>query len=103
MFDVRMLDVQVLRGLSFSSMRWSPHTPSTPRYLRDVHGRAIEPIVAEMKGIVHFCLAAIRAKIEVDESLAGFSSFQLFGFDFMLDANFKVWLIEVNASPATAA
>ncbi len=27
---------------------------------------------------------------------------QVFGFDFMLDADFRVWLIEVNGSPAVA-
>ncbi|CAM9807797.1 unnamed protein product, partial [Heterosigma akashiwo] len=31
------------------------------------------------------------------------TAFNLFGFDFMLDARHKVWLIEVNSSPAVAA
>ena len=31
------------------------------------------------------------------------ASFQLFGFDLMLDAYFHLWLLEVNATPAVAA
>lgn len=31
-----------------------------------------------------------------------YQSFQLFGFDFMLDESFKVWLIEINGAPACA-
>lgn len=28
------------------------------------------------------------------------NSFEMYGFDFMVDTNLKVWLIEVNSSPA---
>lgn len=31
-----------------------------------------------------------------------YHSFQLFGFDFMVDEELKVWLIEVNGAPACA-
>lgn len=31
-----------------------------------------------------------------------YQSFQLFGFDFMVDEELKVWLIEVNGAPACA-
>jgi tubulin--tyrosine ligase len=31
-----------------------------------------------------------------------YQSFQLFGFDFMVDESFKVWLIEINGAPACA-
>jgi len=27
------------------------------------------------------------------------NSFELFGFDFMIDEDFRVWLIEVNTNP----
>lgn len=27
------------------------------------------------------------------------NTFEIFGFDFMIDQNYKVWLIEVNSSP----
>jgi len=28
------------------------------------------------------------------------NSFEFFGYDFMVDDEFKVWLIEVNSSPS---
>uniref|UniRef100_A0A7S1JDB9 Tubulin--tyrosine ligase n=1 Tax=Eutreptiella gymnastica TaxID=73025 RepID=A0A7S1JDB9_9EUGL len=31
-----------------------------------------------------------------------YRAFQLFGFDFMIDDSFKVWLLEINGSPAAA-
>jgi len=31
-----------------------------------------------------------------------YDSFQLFGFDFMIDQQYKVWLLEVNGAPAAA-
>jgi len=27
------------------------------------------------------------------------NNFEIFGFDFMIDANFKPWLIEINTNP----
>ena len=31
-----------------------------------------------------------------------FNSFELYGFDFVVDKDLKLWLIEVNMSPACA-
>lgn len=28
------------------------------------------------------------------------NTFEVFGIDFMIDVNYKVWLIEINKSPA---
>ena len=46
---------------------------------------------------VYICLQEI-----ITDGL-GYRSFQVFGFDFMLDCDFKVWLIEVNGAPACAS
>lgn len=46
------------------------------------------------------CLTCIESAISTKH--LSYQSFQLFGFDFMVDKNFKVWLIEINGAPACA-
>ncbi|GCB75910.1 hypothetical protein scyTo_0015393 [Scyliorhinus torazame] len=46
------------------------------------------------------CLMCIEPAIGT--KLLPYHSFQLFGFDFMVDEDLKVWLIEVNGAPACA-
>lgn len=46
------------------------------------------------------CLTCIESAISTKH--LSYQSFQLFGFDFMVDENFKVWLIEINGAPACA-
>ena len=41
--------------------------------------------------------ASVKEKL-ISKSMDG--SFQLFGLDFLLDSNLKVWLIEVNCNPS---
>ena len=53
------------------------------------------------EGVVHQCFEALRPSCQLSPGQA-YRSFQLFGFDFMLDAAMKVWLIEVNGAPAAA-
>ena len=47
--------------------------------------------------------AALRAVVvQMDGGSDYYKSFHLFGYDFLIDADMKAWLCEVNASPAVA-
>ncbi|KAK6181637.1 hypothetical protein SNE40_009457 [Patella caerulea] len=57
-------------------------------------------ILPQIKDIIVTCFKVIKERI--DTTYLNYSSFQLFGFDFILDENFKVWLLEINGAPACA-
>ncbi|XP_053314685.1 tubulin--tyrosine ligase [Spea bombifrons] len=57
-------------------------------------------ILGQIKQIIRICLSCIEPAISTDH--LPYHSFQLFGFDFMVDQDLKVWLIEVNGAPACA-
>jgi tubulin--tyrosine ligase len=63
-----------------------------------------ERVVSQMKSISIQCLLAVKSALQTSCKVnsTALHCFQLFGFDFMLDADFDVWLIEVNGSPAVA-
>ena len=42
---------------------------------------------------------SFRSSWEMIASSREYTSFQVFGYDFMIDEDYKVWLIEVNAAP----
>lgn len=76
---------------------WSPvnnrrQNQSDTRKCDDFWTRKVWP---QMRHIVQVSLLACQGAIEPRKP-----SFQLFGYDFMLDEDMKVWLIEVNSSPA---
>lgn len=52
-------------------------------------------IKPNMKRIVNASLQAAQRYVEVRKNC-----FELYGYDFMVDENYNVWLIEVNCSPA---
>ena len=64
----------------------------------EVHG-FYKCALPQIKQIVVTTLLAARCQMQQKD----YSCFQLFGFDLMVDAAFKVGLIEVNSSPAVPA
>ncbi|XP_026134746.1 tubulin--tyrosine ligase-like isoform X2 [Carassius auratus] len=71
------------------------------QYLLSTHSVAMETsILPQIKHIIRSCLTCIEPAISTKH--LSYQSFQLFGFDFMLDESFKVWLIEINGAPACA-
>jgi len=49
-----------------------------------------------MKKLATDCIRAVYGKIDPSHRE---NCFEVFGLDFMIDDNFKVWLIEVNTNP----
>lgn len=56
-------------------------------------------ILPQIKRLVADSFASVHMKVDPDKKQ---SSFELFGFDFMLDDDFKVYIIEVNTNPCLA-
>uniref|UniRef100_A0A7S1SNS3 Tubulin--tyrosine ligase-like protein 9 n=1 Tax=Tetraselmis chuii TaxID=63592 RepID=A0A7S1SNS3_9CHLO len=53
-----------------------------------------EEIVPQMKAIVRQTLTAAQGEVKPRKNTC-----QLYGYDFMIDDNYKVWLLEINSSP----
>ncbi|MBN3278968.1 TTL ligase, partial [Polyodon spathula] len=71
------------------------------QYLLNSHNAALDSsILPQIKHIIRSCLMCIEPVISTKH--LSYQSFQLFGFDFMVDEDLKVWLIEINGAPACA-
>ena len=67
----------------------------------DEAGSVLETVVLpQIRRIVVQSILAVRDRLETDGEY--FQPFQLFGYDFLLDKELRVWLCEINASPAVA-
>ena len=64
----------------------------------DIHGKIDlnEMIVPRMKDIIIDSFMSVRHKMNPNKRK---NCFELFGFDFLLDEDFRVWLIEINTNP----
>eukprot|EP01004_Peranema_trichophorum_P004664 NODE_3571_length_1327_cov_36.119601_g3121_i0.p1 GENE.NODE_3571_length_1327_cov_36.119601_g3121_i0~~NODE_3571_length_1327_cov_36.119601_g3121_i0.p1 ORF type:complete len:400 (+),score=61.63 NODE_3571_length_1327_cov_36.119601_g3121_i0:68-1267(+) len=58
-----------------------------------------EDIIPQIKNIIKITMESMFERLRLR---GDYMAFQLFGFDFMIDDSFKVWLLEVNGSPASA-
>ncbi|CCW63597.1 unnamed protein product [Phytomonas sp. EM1] len=58
-------------------------------------------ILPQMTNIIVRSLLAVKTQLEVSEN-EQFRCFQLLGYDFIVDVNFRVWLLEINGSPGVA-
>lgn len=54
-------------------------------------------IVNKIKEIIWLSMCAVRRKININSRK---ECFECFGYDFMIDCDYKVWLIEVNTNPS---
>eukprot|EP00826_Nyctotherus_ovalis_P051113 TRINITY_DN6372_c0_g1_i9.p1 TRINITY_DN6372_c0_g1~~TRINITY_DN6372_c0_g1_i9.p1 ORF type:complete len:211 (-),score=41.49 TRINITY_DN6372_c0_g1_i9:222-854(-) len=72
---------------------------SLPQFLHylQLHKHWKTDIWSKMKEIINETIIAASESIESQAN-----SFELYGFDFVLDSELKPWLIEVNSSPACA-
>ncbi|RXM98993.1 Tubulin--tyrosine ligase [Acipenser ruthenus] len=71
------------------------------QYLLNSHNTALDSsILPQIKQIIRSCFLCIEPTISTKH--LSYQSFQLFGFDFMVDEDLKVWLIEINGAPACA-
>lgn len=71
-------------------------------YLQD-RGVNVEGIKSSLKDIVIKTLLSVTpllTEMMKNNVKSRYSCFELFGFDVLLDANLKPWLLEVNISPS---
>lgn len=53
-------------------------------------------VVEEMKGLAKHSIKAVEGRLRGGKNMFGF---EIFGYDFLIDSEGKVWLIEVNTNP----
>lgn len=56
---------------------------------------AIDKVCEEINNVVIQSLKSVQSVIINDRHC-----FELYGYDLLIDENFKVWLLEVNSSPS---
>ena len=73
------------------------HSEEFAELLREKEGRDVweETIKPKMKQIVKWSLECVQDLVHHRDN-----SYELYGYDFMIDENYNPWLIEVNSSPA---
>lgn len=59
-----------------------------------------EHFMPRMKDIIIDCFLSVRHKMNPNNRK---NCFEVFGFDFLLDEDFRIWLIEINTNPYLGA
>ena len=87
---LQMADIEATRA------RKEGRKPSAPKTFQNY-------VMPQMKKIVVACLLSVKGRVE-DPAAYGSDAacFQLFGFDFILDENLRLVLLEVNGAPGIA-
>ncbi|XP_048733655.1 tubulin--tyrosine ligase-like isoform X2 [Ostrea edulis] len=71
------------------------------RYLQSKFGVTLDSaILPQVKEIIKTVFKIVKERISTN--FLGYQSFQLFGFDFVVDDEMMVYLIEINGAPACA-
>eukprot|EP00796_Vickermania_ingenoplastis_P002104 gene2104-1282_t len=91
-----------------STPRWAgaedPTMPSTAPHLESIQEPTLaNTIIPQMYYIIKDTIAAGRSGIPPDTKPPSTYSFQLFGYDFIVDEDLHVWLLEINGSPGIAS
>jgi len=84
------------KGKEFDSVKNETMIDSTEfdKILQEKFGKKFQEIKTQMKKIVSASLGCCQGIVGARQN-----SFELVGFDFLVDENFKVWLLEINCSP----
>ncbi|KAL0212669.1 hypothetical protein RCL1_006295 [Eukaryota sp. TZLM3-RCL] len=59
-----------------------------------------EQIWVEIKSIINDCFVSAEKFVNKCKSVPPNKSFEIFGFDFLIDSNCKPWLLEINSAPS---
>ncbi|RNF26408.1 putative tubulin-tyrosine ligase-like protein [Trypanosoma conorhini] len=90
-------------AMHFSSPRVGPATATPLSSL--LHRRRSEKVKEEIARVIIKTLLAVKAPLSAAACGLSFPGgfFELYGFDLMLDAKLKPWLVEVNTLPSLAS
>lgn len=53
-------------------------------------------VVPKMKELICLCFRSVEGKLNPNKRKF---CFEIFGFDFMIDSNYSLWLLEINTNP----
>lgn len=88
---VSEFDKTDFKGLMWSVDQFKEYLKENNKEEEDIYEKIIKP---QINDIVIKSLQSCQGLIEERKM-----TYEMFGFDFMIDSNYHVWLIEINSSP----